>query len=75
VVRLLRAAGLDDAGMETWHREFERFAPESHQDFLEAPGLPPPEVARIRACSLAHPSSARAGRNPSWRAADASVSS
>ena len=50
-VRLLRAAGLDDAGMDAWHREFERFGPESHQDFLEALGLSPREVARIRAWS------------------------
>ncbi|HET9597099.1 MAG TPA: MerR family transcriptional regulator [Anaeromyxobacteraceae bacterium] len=50
-VRLLRAAGLDDAGMDAWHQEFERFAPESHQDFLEALGLPPREIARVRAWS------------------------
>ncbi len=50
-VALLRAAGLDDAGMSAWHREFERVAPAAHQDFLESLGLPPAEVARIRSRS------------------------
>jgi DNA-binding transcriptional MerR regulator len=45
---ILRAAGLDDDGMHRWHAEFERSAPEAHQDFLESLGLPGREVARIR---------------------------
>jgi MerR family transcriptional regulator, thiopeptide resistance regulator len=50
-VALLRAAGLDDAGMNAWHREFERSAPEAHQDFLESLGIPEADVRRIRAAS------------------------
>jgi DNA-binding transcriptional MerR regulator len=50
-VAILRAAGLDDAAMHRWHREFERMAPKAHQDFLESLGLPKAEVARIRAWS------------------------
>ena len=47
-VRLLRAAGLDDDAMHRWHIEFERLAPEAHQDFLESLGLAKAEVTRIR---------------------------
>lgn len=47
-VAILRAAGLDDAGMHRWHIEFERMAPKAHQDFLESLGLPAREVTRIR---------------------------
>jgi MerR family transcriptional regulator, thiopeptide resistance regulator len=47
-VSILRAAGLDDDAMHRWHVEFERMAPEAHQDFLESLGLPKAEVARIR---------------------------
>ena len=47
-VALLRAAGLDDAGMKNWHIEFERTSPEAHQDFLESLGIEKDEVAAIR---------------------------
>jgi len=50
-VRILRAAGLDDDGLHTWHREFERSAPASHEALLRWLGIPPDEVARIRAAS------------------------
>lgn len=46
--RLLRAAGLGDADMERWHVEFERLAPEAHQDFLEALGMPEAEIVSLR---------------------------
>jgi DNA-binding transcriptional MerR regulator len=52
-VAILRAAGLDDAGMHSWHIEFERMAPNAHQDFLQSLGLPPGEVTRIRRWSQA----------------------
>ena len=42
--------------MHRWHVEFEALAPESHQDFLESLGIPPPEIASIRAGSRADPS-------------------
>ena len=47
-VALLRAAGLDDAGMKNWHIEFEKTSPEGHQDFLESIGIEEIEVAEIR---------------------------
>jgi hypothetical protein len=50
-VRILRAAGLDDAGLDAWHRELERCAPASHEALLRWLGIPPGEVARIRAAS------------------------
>ena len=50
-VAMLRAAGMDDAAMERWHREFERRAPEAHQGFLEGLGISEPEIRRIRSWS------------------------
>ena len=47
-VSILKAAGLDDAGMKNWHIEFERTSPEAHQDFLESLGIEKDEVAAIR---------------------------
>ena len=47
-VALLRAAGLDDAGMKNWHIEFEKTSPEGHQDFLESIGIEEDEVVEIR---------------------------
>jgi DNA-binding transcriptional MerR regulator len=50
-VSLLRAAGLDDAGMTQWHIEFEKTSPKGHQDFLESIGIDAVEIAEIRAWS------------------------
>ncbi len=50
-VAVLRASGLDEDDMDRWHREFERLAPEAHQDFLESLGIPPEEIESIRAWS------------------------
>lgn len=50
-VSLLRASGLDDAGMEKWHIEFERTSPEAHQDFLESIGIDKDEIVEIRSWS------------------------
>lgn len=47
-IKYLRKAGLDDAGMERWHTEFEKSSPEAHQDFLESLGLPAEEIRLIR---------------------------
>ncbi|MFT3710175.1 MAG: MerR family transcriptional regulator [Archangium sp.] len=52
-VAILRGAGLDDAAMMRWHREFEARAPEAHRAFLSSLGLPAREVARIRKLSVA----------------------
>ena len=47
-IKYLQKAGLDEAGMERWHREFESSSPEAHQDFLESLGLASHEIAQIR---------------------------
>lgn len=47
-IALLERAGLDEAARNKWHAEFERMAPEGHQDFLESLGIPPKEIALIR---------------------------
>ncbi|MFC1702025.1 MerR family transcriptional regulator [Pseudomonadota bacterium] len=50
-VSILRAAGLDDAGMKNWHIEFENTSPEAHQDFLESLGIEEDEIEAIRTWS------------------------
>jgi DNA-binding transcriptional MerR regulator len=50
-VAMLRTAGLDEAGMHRWHREFERVAPAAHDAFLSSLGIDVPEIAAIRAWS------------------------
>jgi MerR family transcriptional regulator, thiopeptide resistance regulator len=47
-ISYLSKAGLDEAGMERWHTEFELSSPEAHQDFLESLGLPDKEISLIR---------------------------
>lgn len=47
-VALLQAVGLDGPGMRRFHAEFERAAPEAHQDFLESLRVPPTAIRRIR---------------------------
>lgn len=45
---MLRAAGMNDRAMGRWHAEFERRAPEAHQEFLLSLGLAEKEVQQIR---------------------------
>ena len=52
-VELLRAAGMNEHAMWTWHAEFERSAPEMHREFLLSLGIPSPEVRKIRQKSKA----------------------
>jgi hypothetical protein len=52
-VEMLRAAGMDQRAMARWHTEFERRAPDGHQEFLLSLGIPPDEVERIRHLSRA----------------------
>ncbi len=52
-ISLLEAAGLDEAGMQNWHIEFEKMSPEAHQDFLESIGIETDEIASIRKWSKA----------------------
>jgi len=47
-VGLLRAAGMDEAAMVRWHREFERQAPQAHEEFLVSLGIGAEERGRIR---------------------------
>lgn len=47
-IKYLSKAGLDEAGMNRWHEEFEASSPEAHQDFLESLGLPAGEIRLIR---------------------------
>lgn len=53
-VSTLAAAGLDEDGMDKWHAEFERSAPQAHQDFLASLGLDAREISLIRENSRAH---------------------
>lgn len=47
-VKLLKASGLNEDGMWKWHREFEKDAPQAHQDFLESLGLSESQIVNIR---------------------------
>jgi len=48
---VLRASGLDEKGMEDWHKQFEEIKPEAHQLFLQSLGIDDDEIKRIRAWS------------------------
>jgi hypothetical protein len=47
-VKMLEAAGLDEAAKVRWHAEFEARAPDAHHDFLLSLGIPEKEVRLIR---------------------------
>lgn len=47
-IGLLEAAGLNEAARDKWHAEFERIAPDAHQDFLESLGIPAKDITLIR---------------------------
>jgi DNA-binding transcriptional MerR regulator len=47
-VAVMKAAGLTEADMHRWHTEFERSAPEEHQEFLEFLHIPVEEIRTIR---------------------------
>ena len=50
-VEMLRAAGMDAKAMNRWHTEFERRAPQAHQEFLASLGIPEKEIELIRSWS------------------------
>jgi MerR family transcriptional regulator, thiopeptide resistance regulator len=54
-VEMLRASGMDQHARHRWHSEFERRAPEGHQEFLLSLGIPAEEVERIRRWSRGEP--------------------
>lgn len=47
-VKMLDAAGVDEASRDRWHAEFEERAPGAHHDFLMSLGIPEKEVLKIR---------------------------
>lgn len=47
-VSIMTACGLSDEQMHRWHSEFERSAPEEHQEFLEFLHIPAAEIKTIR---------------------------
>src|SRR5580658_3644533 len=46
---IMKAAGFSEDDMHRWHAEFEKGAPDEHQEFLEFLHIPPEELGRIRA--------------------------
>lgn len=47
-VEIMRAAGLGETEMDRWHTEFERRAPNEHQEFLEFLHIGAEEIVKIR---------------------------
>lgn len=47
-VDMLEAAGMDEKARERWHAEFERRAPQAHDEFLLSLGFPREQVAKLR---------------------------
>ena len=47
-VSIMRSCGFSDEQMHRWHSEFERSAPEEHQEFLEFLHIPAAEIKTIR---------------------------
>lgn len=47
-VAIMRRTGFSEEDMARWHAEFEREAPDDHQQFLQFLEIPPAEIKRIR---------------------------
>jgi DNA-binding transcriptional MerR regulator len=47
-VAIMRASGFSDADMHRWHAEFEKAAPEDHEEFLAYLNVSRDEIDRIR---------------------------
>jgi MerR family transcriptional regulator, thiopeptide resistance regulator len=52
-VSVMRGCGFSDEQMHRWHAEFERSAPDEHQEFLEFLHIPAAEIKTIRKQSQA----------------------
>jgi DNA-binding transcriptional MerR regulator len=52
-VSIMRSCGFSEEQMHRWHTEFERSAPEEHQEFLEFLHIPAAEIKTIRKQSQA----------------------
>lgn len=50
-VSVMKACGFSEEQMQRWHAEFERMAPEEHQEFLEFLHIPALEIKTIRGSS------------------------
>jgi DNA-binding transcriptional MerR regulator len=50
-VSIMRAAGFSEEDMRRWHKEFEKSAPQEHQEFLEFLHIPAEEIKTIRGWS------------------------
>lgn len=50
-IELFEAVGVDKAGRQRWHAEFESRYPEGHQSFLEWLGLDAGKIDEVRAGS------------------------
>ena len=50
-VSIMRSCGFSEDQMHRWHAEFERSAPQEHQEFLEFLHIPADEVKSIREAS------------------------
>lgn len=66
-VALLRSSGLDEEGMNRWHREFEKLSPASHQEFLEGLGIAKEEIETIRKWSREENNRRERGRRDNER--------
>ena len=51
---IMRGAGFSNEDMRRWHAEFEKSAPQEHQEFLEFLHIPAEEVKTIREWSRTH---------------------
>lgn len=47
-VSIMKAAGFSEDDMRRWHREFEKAAPEDHNEFLAYLRIPVAEIQSIR---------------------------
>lgn len=47
-VSIMEAAGFSEDDMRRWHREFEKAAPDDHNEFLTFLHIPAPEIKTIR---------------------------
>jgi DNA-binding transcriptional MerR regulator len=47
-VNVMKAAGFTDADMHRWHAEFEKSAPQEHEEFLTFLHIPSDEIRSIR---------------------------
>jgi DNA-binding transcriptional MerR regulator len=47
-VSIMRGAGFNDDDMHRWHKQFEKSAPDEHQEFLEFLHIPAEEIGKIR---------------------------